>query len=37
MRKRDHRGFFMKIEFFFVWIESSVCAEYSGASFMKKY
>ena len=33
--KRDHLGFFMKTEFL-VWIESSVCAEYNGASSMKK-
>ena len=34
--KRDHLGFFMKIEFL-VWIKSSVCAEYNGTSVMKKY
>ena len=34
--KRDHWGFFIKIEFL-AWIDSSMCAEYNGASFMKKY
>ena len=32
--KRDHCGFFI-ITVFLVWIDSSMCAEYNGASFMK--
>ena len=34
-KKRDHSGYFIKIKFL-AWINSSVCAEYNGASFMKK-
>ena len=34
--KRDHSGYFIKIEFL-AWIDSFVCAESNGASFMKKY
>ena len=34
--KRDHSGYFIKIEFL-AWIDSSMCAESNGASFMKKY
>ena len=32
--KRDHSGYFIKIEFL-AWIDSSVCAESNGACFMK--
>ena len=34
--KRDHWGFFKKIEFL-VWIDSPMCAESNGASFKQKY
>ena len=34
--KRDHLGYFIKIEFL-AWIDSSMCAESNGAIFMKKY
>ena len=33
--KRDHSGYFIKIEFL-AWNDSSVCAESNGASLMKK-
>ena len=33
--KRDHSGYFLKIEFL-AWIDSSVCTESNGASFIKK-
>ena len=33
--KRDHSGYFIKIEFL-AWSDSSMCAESIGASFMKK-
>ena len=33
--KRDHSGYFIKIEFL-AWIDSFMCAESNGASFMKK-
>ena len=32
--KRDHLGYFIK---FLAWIDSFLCAESNGASFMKKY
>ena len=32
--KRDHSGYFIKIEFL-AWIDSSMCAESNGAGFMK--
>ena len=34
--KRDHSGYFIKIEFL-AWIDSSMFAESNGADFMKKY
>ena len=34
--KRDHSGYFIKIEFL-AWIDSFMCAESNGTSFMKKY
>ena len=34
--KRDHSGYFIKIKFL-AWIDSSVCTESNGASFMDKY
>ena len=34
--KRDHLGFFIKIEFL-ACIDSSVCVEHNGESFKKKY
>ena len=32
--KRDHLGYFIKIEFL-AWIDSSVCTESNGVSFIK--
>ena len=34
--KIDHLQFFIKTEFL-AWIDSPMCAESNGASFMKKY
>jgi hypothetical protein len=34
--KRDRWGFFKKIEFL-AWIDSFMCAESNGASFVKEY
>ena len=36
IEKRDHSGYLIKIEFL-AWIDSSMCAESNGTSFMKKY
>ena len=33
--KRDHSGYFLKIEFL-AWIDSSVCTESNGENFIKK-
>ena len=34
--KRDHSGYYIKIEFL-AWIDSFMCAESNGTSFMRKY